>query len=802
MKNTKRMLAALMSAVMLGTCSAVPDVTYAETDTSVPFMVTIDNPKLTKGFFAVMFKKDYSKETIENTLIPELINTTGKGIVKDIKYFKTYYNADNGYTTDPSSASIEAEYILRDAYIVELAADDKETALEIETAFSDTGYFHYIDAVNFFRASDVNIPPDDESLPFEAKPEDNFIANRLAVMFKGKYSKEELEKTVIPELKEINGVREFRYMSTGGKGRTMYIIDLDFERDDKESAYNTAKTLYDTGYFYCVEMNMIPNADMQTTTRADIAELPAVTTTVTTASENFKSMTLDEAITAMSGGEYAWMSGVQPELLPVVGATYHGYLTIGKDNKIHNIQLRKVLTRIKVKVGKELPYDDIKAAVEANGMIMPVIRKNGNDYEITSAATKECYYYTLDLIKKCPEVTAIDMQYKLCEDKVNYIQFGGIYYNGEQTAEELIAKYPELELTDETNKDYLGFTYNGEKDKLYDFFCRVRDNGDCLRAGYVTTELAALNEEYFYCNEPVLIDGTAGDANIDGYVDISDSVMIMQSIANPDRYGIKAEKGITAQGTANGDTDENGLTNMDSLEIQKSLLGMGSIPIPPKDKDINLVSYDPIDFTEEYDFRSVTIDEKKFDNSGVTASKAVIGNEIGDFETVSAENGNRPAKVYEIKNITPEYAVAVQYEGSNNYYVYRYIWYIPQTIGQLLTDLDLENQLTFLKAHYEGHKPHYERSVALAYSDKDKIWNTLFSDKDAEVSRQDITKWPSNRKAELSISCETPLFGRTNFGIRIHENGYISTNIVDGGMGYYIDAEKAQELISLYASAE
>ena len=125
MKKTKRMLAALMSAVMLGTCSAVPDVTYAETDTSVPFMVTLDNPKLTKGFFAVMFKKDYSKETIENTLIPELINTTGKGIVKDIKYFKTYYNADNGYTTDPSSASIEAEYILRDAYIVELAADDK-----------------------------------------------------------------------------------------------------------------------------------------------------------------------------------------------------------------------------------------------------------------------------------------------------------------------------------------------------------------------------------------------------------------------------------------------------------------------------------------------------------------------------------------------------------------------------------------------------------------------------------------------------------------------------------------------------
>ena len=47
MKKTNRMLAALMSAVMLGTLSAVPNMVYAETDTSVPFSVTIDNPNLT-----------------------------------------------------------------------------------------------------------------------------------------------------------------------------------------------------------------------------------------------------------------------------------------------------------------------------------------------------------------------------------------------------------------------------------------------------------------------------------------------------------------------------------------------------------------------------------------------------------------------------------------------------------------------------------------------------------------------------------------------------------------------------------
>lgn len=69
-----------------------------------------------------------------------------------------------------------------------------------------------------------------------------------------------------------------------------------------------------------------------------------------------------------------------------------------------------------------------------------------------------------------------------------------------------------------------------------------------------------------------------GDANCDGNVDMSDVVIIMQSLANPDKYG---EKGtdklhITEQGKLNGDveTSSKGLTSNDALEIQKYLLGL------------------------------------------------------------------------------------------------------------------------------------------------------------------------------------------------------------------------------------
>ena len=69
-----------------------------------------------------------------------------------------------------------------------------------------------------------------------------------------------------------------------------------------------------------------------------------------------------------------------------------------------------------------------------------------------------------------------------------------------------------------------------------------------------------------------------GDANCDDTVDMGDAVLIMQSLANPDRYGVNGseELHITEQGLANADVSEkgNGVTNADALTIQEFLLGL------------------------------------------------------------------------------------------------------------------------------------------------------------------------------------------------------------------------------------
>ena len=67
-----------------------------------------------------------------------------------------------------------------------------------------------------------------------------------------------------------------------------------------------------------------------------------------------------------------------------------------------------------------------------------------------------------------------------------------------------------------------------------------------------------------------------GDANCDEKVNLSDAVMIMQSLSNPSRYGRNGsdKNHITAQGELNGDVNlnGNGITNADALAIQKFML--------------------------------------------------------------------------------------------------------------------------------------------------------------------------------------------------------------------------------------
>ena len=86
-----------------------------------------------------------------------------------------------------------------------------------------------------------------------------------------------------------------------------------------------------------------------------------------------------------------------------------------------------------------------------------------------------------------------------------------------------------------------------------------------------------------------------GDSNCDKQVDFADVVLIMQCLANPDKYSVGNAGGITEQGMANGDVSSSGdgITTMDALAIQKYLLGL----IPSLPESVSEVKPDPITTT-------------------------------------------------------------------------------------------------------------------------------------------------------------------------------------------------------------
>ena len=90
---------------------------------------------------------------------------------------------------------------------------------------------------------------------------------------------------------------------------------------------------------------------------------------------------------------------------------------------------------------------------------------------------------------------------------------------------------------------------------------------DPILKGKLSFNVPAPNDE--------VADHIYGDTNGDGQIDMSDAVLIMQALANPNKYGVNGTdpRHISADGFIYGDVDGYGLTVNDALRIQQYLLG-------------------------------------------------------------------------------------------------------------------------------------------------------------------------------------------------------------------------------------
>ena len=180
--------------------------------------------------------------------------------------------------------------------------------------------------------------------------------------------------------------------------------------------------------------------------------------------------------------------------------------------------------------------------------------KENNDTPITTTTT---------LPEDVPitTTTTVSVEVKEAMDKLNkYFEDNGLDAKCLTSAEypsyypPLVIEYVVENVTTEQKKQMLEFAeQNGISNELFTLVHII--NGEKVYWEYATVNVK-------------------GDANCDGERDMSDVVLIMQALANPNKYGENgtAELHLTAQGKANADMDGDGLTVGDAQAIQKILL--------------------------------------------------------------------------------------------------------------------------------------------------------------------------------------------------------------------------------------
>ncbi|MGB4093376.1 MAG: leucine-rich repeat protein [Ruminococcus flavefaciens] len=94
---------------------------------------------------------------------------------------------------------------------------------------------------------------------------------------------------------------------------------------------------------------------------------------------------------------------------------------------------------------------------------------------------------------------------------------------------------------------------------------------ECTIRGFEGSEAEKAAKEHGLKFEALTVEERVyGDANVDGDVNMADSVLIMQSVSSPDSYSLTENGKKNADVTGGGD----GVTNKDALAIQSYMLGL------------------------------------------------------------------------------------------------------------------------------------------------------------------------------------------------------------------------------------
>lgn len=151
-------------------------------------------------------------------------------------------------------------------------------------------------------------------------------------------------------------------------------------------------------------------------------------------------------------------------------------------------------------------------------------------------------------------------------------------------------------------------------------------------------------------------------------------------------------------------------------------------------------------------------------------------------------------KIYRIKGINPDCAVAIQYPDRTDFFPAVCSKYTPETLGQFITDVNLKETLrvgTVYGSYLDEQG--LPRSVEYEGLTAEKVWELLMQVTDAtnEYNYEKVIELDGS----MDISVSVPLLGIHNVGLRATVDGYLFTNLMDTGKIFYIGEAATAEFM-------
>lgn len=239
----------------------------------------------------------------------------------------------------------------------------------------------------------------------------------------------------------------------------------------------------------------------------------------------------------------------------------------------------------------------------------------------------------------------------------------------------------------------------------------------------------------------------------------------------------QTEPPYSEQGIIPQITDVPSSTEATSIEI--------SVTEPTKDEMQEEPQWD--EETIDSRFVEFTRDERIYRSKNHQLANSEIGNFLydvvidgQDYATETVYQAN--AKIYQIGGIAEECAVAVRFQGYNDYYVFTNRNYMPETLGDFM---DAVNWLETVRLG-SAYTP---RDTELGAFDSALLMNIL-----AEKREQPLLPDAVTLGKLFSVSISDNLLGIRNKSLWFTEDGYMTTNLMEWGYSFNIGAENTQAL--------